>query len=359
MANVTEIIKFFDMPIGRFSDRSARWLLQDREYVRGLFEILAYRLVPLIDFRRLELINTSFLADDLRERFADIVFKVPLRGESGPKELFIYILIEHQSTVDVKMALRVNSYMNHILDLQSREWESNDVPASQQRLRPIIPIVFYTGEQGWNAPLTLDAIMDIPDVLSEFVPQFKILLLDVKGTDDAILTQSGHPLGWLLTVLKKENASEAEIRGALIEALSQINTLGEAQRQQWEKAISYLLLLILHRRPVDQHEDLKAVVQDQIPLSRRKDVTDMVYTMADRLIKQGEKRGIERGREEGIERGREEGIERGIERGTEQTLTTIAISMLNDNQPIDAIAKYTGLSEEAIEQLTESVSSST
>jgi hypothetical protein len=203
--------------------------------------------------------------------------------------------------------------------------------------------VFYTGEQGWNAPLTLDAIMDIPDVLSEFVPQFKILLLDVKGTDDAILTQSGHPLGWLLTVLKKENASEAEIRGALIEALSQINTLGEAQRQQWEKAISYLLLLILHRRPVDQHEDLKAVVQDQIPLSRRKDVTDMVYTMADRLIKQGEKRGIERG----------------IERGTEQTLTTIAISMLNDNQPIDAIAKYTGLSEEAIEQLTESVSSST
>jgi hypothetical protein len=52
-------------------------------------------------------------------------------------------------------------------------------------------------------------------------------------------------------------------------------------------------------------------------------------------------------------------IEQGEKRGTEQTLTTIAISMLNDNQPIDAIAKYTGLSEEAIEQLTESVSSST
>ncbi len=65
----------------------------------------------------------------------------------------------------------------------------------------------------------------------------------------------------------------------------------------------------------------------------------MVYTMADRLLEQGEKRGIER--------------------GTEQTLTTIAISMLNDNQPIDTIAKYPGLSVEAIKQLTESVSSST
>ena len=45
----------------------------------------------------------------------------------------------------------------------------------------------------------------------------------------------------------------------------------------------------------------------------------MVYTMADRLREQGEKQGIERGREE----------------GTEQARTTIAISMLNDNQPID------------------------
>ena len=69
----------------------------------------------------------------------------------------------------------------------------------------------------------------------------------------------------------------------------------------------------------------------------------MVYTMADRLREQGEKQGIERGREE----------------GTEQARTTIAISMLNDNQPIDTIAKYTGLSKAAIEQLTESVNPST
>ena len=37
----------------------------------------------------------------------------------------------------------------------------------------------------------------------------------------------------------------------------------------------------------------------------------------------------------------------------------IAIAMLNDNQPIDTIVKYTGLSEEAIEQLTASVRATT
>ena len=55
----------------------------------------------------------------------------------------------------------------------------------------------------------------------------------------------------------------------------------------------------------------------------------------------------------------EQGIEQGREEGTEQALTAIAIAMLNDNQPIDTIVKYTGLSEAEIEQLTESVDSTT
>ena len=56
---------------------------------------------------------------------------------------------------------------------------------------------------------------------------------------------------------------------------------------------------------------------------------------------------------------REQGIKQGREEGTEQALTTIVTAMLNDNQPIDAIVKYTGLSQEEIEQLAESVNSST
>ena len=235
------------------------------------------------------------------------------------------------------MAFRVLSYMVNILALQRREWEANNVPENERRYAPVIPIVFYTGEQRWNAPLALDALMDGPDVLSEFIPKFKILLLDVKATAPDTLTRTGHPLGWLLTVLQKENAKEAEIERALIESISHLNTLGEAQIEQWEIAIAYFLLLILHRRPGEQHDGLKTVVQNQIPLSRRKEVTEMVYSMADRLLDEGAKRGIE----QDIERGREE--------GTEQTRTAIATVMLNDNQSIDTIVKYTGLSKEKIE----------
>ena len=169
------------MQLGHFSDRSARWLFQNREYLQGLLQIVARHLVPWIDFSQLKLIERSFLADNLEELVADLVFRVPFRDESGTDELFIYILVEHQSTVDKQMAFRVNSYMNQILALQRREWVTNNIPESERRYAPVIPIVFYTGEQRWNAPLALDALMDVPDVLSRIYSEIQNPTFGRKG----------------------------------------------------------------------------------------------------------------------------------------------------------------------------------
>ena len=231
MAEETEILNFFDIRIEHFPDRSARWLFQDKENIRGLLEIVAGELVELIDFTQLSQINRSFIPDNLREQESDLVFSGPLRGESETDELLIYILIEHQSTVDLTMGFRVLFYMVQIWDSQRREWESNNVPKSQWRFRPILPIVFYTGSQRWNTPLTLNAMMDLPDVLSRFVPAFDTLFLGVKETDEARLTQTDHPVGWLLTVLQKEDANKTAISSALSEALSHINVLGDDHTQ--------------------------------------------------------------------------------------------------------------------------------
>jgi hypothetical protein len=51
MAEETEILNFFDIRIEHFPDRSARWLFQDKENVRGLVEIVAGELVELLLLR--------------------------------------------------------------------------------------------------------------------------------------------------------------------------------------------------------------------------------------------------------------------------------------------------------------------
>ncbi len=288
----TDIRDFFDVRVEQFPDRSARRLLQNKENVRGLVEIVARDLADLIDFNRLVPLNRSLLPETLREQEADIVFRVPFKSRARTDELLIYILVEHQSTVDEMMGFRVLFYMMLIWDAQRRHWESDDVPKGKRRLQPILPIVFYTGDRRWQTPLTLEAIMALPEELSRFVPKFDTLFLNVKETDAATLTQTDHPFGWLLTVLQKEGADKEAISRALIEAMSHLDALDIDHAAQRREAIWYFVLLILHRRPAEEHEDLITLVDRHTP---DMEVEPMAQTMAEVLFEQGIERGIEQG----------------------------------------------------------------
>ena len=318
MANET-VINFFDIPIGHFSDRSIRRLLSDKENIRGLLEIMDINLATCIDFSRIIPISRSFIFDNLREQISDLVFLVLFRSKSATKDLEICLLIEHQSTVDSSMVSRLLSYENQIWDSQRREWTSDNTPQSRRRLHTVISTLFYTGDQRWNTPLTLNSIMDTPDELSRFVPKFDILFLDLKTTSPETLTKTNHLFGWLMTVLQKEHASVEEISTALIKAISHINTLGEEKAYQRRTAISYLISLIVHRRPSEQRDELITLVAENIQRpSDREELEKMTQTTADLLFAQGKEQGIAQGKEQGIEEGKEQGIAQGKEQGIEQ-----------------------------------------
>ena len=137
-------------------------------------------------------------------------------------------------------------------------------------------------------------------------------VLSVKEADESTLTKIDHPLGWLLTVLQKEHASVEVISDALIEAMSHLNTLDEASAQQRRRAIFYLVLLILYRRPSEEHGELTHLVGRQVQqTSEKEEIATMVQTMAEHLIEQGKAQGIEQGKIQGIEQGKAQGIEQG------------------------------------------------
>ena len=80
---------------------------------------------------------------------SDLVYLLPFREQTNASasEVMIYILVEHQSTVDRTMGLRLLSYMCQIWERQRRAYMTQEVPMGEWRFQPIIPIVFYTGEQ--------------------------------------------------------------------------------------------------------------------------------------------------------------------------------------------------------------------
>lgn len=223
----TEDISFL-LPVREFPDKGTKWLLEFRENVKGLLQIVASDLVDRLDFSRLEQVNQTFIPDNLREQEADVVYLIPFRTE-GVGEVTIY-----PSPV---MGFRVLFYMVQIWDAQRRTWEDNKVPESRWRFRPIIPIVLYSGSGKWTVPIRMDVLMDLPEALRRFVPSFETLFLNVKGKDKQDFLREEHPFGWLLSLICEEHADKATFEAALRDAVQGLDQLTAEDWGQLARAL--------------------------------------------------------------------------------------------------------------------------
>jgi hypothetical protein len=118
-------------PIREFSDRSTLWLLELPENLRELVRLVARDIADRLDFTRAERINRSFIPGSLHKQEADLLTRVPYRDGEG--EVWVYLLLEHQSQPDVTMGLRLLSYMVQVWDAQRRSWKRRkriDTPPS-------------------------------------------------------------------------------------------------------------------------------------------------------------------------------------------------------------------------------------
>jgi predicted transposase/invertase (TIGR01784 family) len=253
---------------------------------------MAAELVEKLDFSRIQHLPTSFIPDNLRKQEADVLFLIPFVGEPN-REVLIYILIEHQSSPSPSMGFRLTFYMFQIWDKQRREWVEKKVPEEQWRFRPILPIVFYTGSEKWETPLTISALMDLPPELEPYQPHHQVLFLPLKGVAPQDLTQSGHPFGWVLRVIQKEEASREELTEALMRAMEYLESLSSDEAGMWEKLVYYLVLLIYHRRDPSEHEMLLEQMKGRIRAHfHQEEVANMRQTAAQALIQEGRELGV-------------------------------------------------------------------
>ena len=110
-------------------------------------------IVALLDLSGLDLIKDSFVDEELRKHFSDLLYCAPMQ-EGG--EAFIYILFEHKSRPDRWVAFQLLRYEIKIWEPMARSREG--------KLPPIFPIVFYHGQERWNAPRDfVGLIADAPD----------------------------------------------------------------------------------------------------------------------------------------------------------------------------------------------------
>ena len=133
-----------------------------------------------LDYDTLEKYPGSYIADDLRGRADDVVWRVKV----GASWVYLYLLIEFQSTVDKYMALRMMVYVGLLYqDLIL----AGQIPKGG-KLPPILPIVLYNGTRRWKAATEVsELIAVVPGLVAQYRPQMRYLLIDEGAYADAHL----------------------------------------------------------------------------------------------------------------------------------------------------------------------------
>lgn len=152
-------------------DALVRTVLRDRTAATSFLPVhLPAALSQGLNWATLTLVEGSFVDEEFRASEADLLYEVA--QVTGDTALWLYVLVEHQSTPDRWMRLRLLKYCCRIWQRQLTE---RPMP---RELRPIVPLVFYQEARSWTyspefAELFAEAVRDWP-----WVPRLRHGLID-------------------------------------------------------------------------------------------------------------------------------------------------------------------------------------
>ena len=138
-----------------------------------------------------ELQDGTFVDDDLRNRQSDRPFRVKL--QSGD---YIFVIVEHASSVDPDMAYRLQRYRQRIWDREKAEPD-----AKPGRLTPILALVVYHGKARWIAPLSPADMMTANPALRSRMCGLDYRFLDLGRMPEDRLARNPDLKGGLLALV--------------------------------------------------------------------------------------------------------------------------------------------------------------
>ena len=297
-------------PLRPFPDRAIRWLLDSPANLRGLLLAAHPEIAARIDFGRVEAIPATFVLESFRAREADVVRRAPYRAADGSeRDVWVYVLVEHQSAPDRLIPFRVLLAMAQIWERQRREQAERNVPEAEQRLAPILPVVFYTGERPWASPGRMEDLVEVPEELRPFLPRHDMVFLNVRGAPEERLAAGGDVFGWVLRLFRAEDEpleALAAIEREMAAALRDLAGRGEGERVR--VLVRFAFGWVMHRRPTAEHGPLVHVLEQELKsVVGEQEIMAIEKTYADELIEQGMAQGLAKGLAKGLAEGRAEG----------------------------------------------------
>ena len=233
------------------------------------------------------------------KRYRDIVRKASINGE------YMIIGVEHQSTLDKNMIIRI---LNYDAQLYINQVESG------KEVRSVGSFVFYTGDKEWTYPKSLKESLKIPPEMKDYINDWKLPVLELQKIDSGML--------------KNQRLKE-------VVEISQSMFKGDYEKLRTNRMIS---VESFKMAAIFTHTDIK---EEDLPEGDEINMCKAMDQLFQRMRDEGEVLGLEKGELIGLEKGKLNTLrftlkeQLKVKLGTlssplEEKLTTTSLEKLNE-----------------------------
>ncbi len=111
-----------------------------------------------LDFSTLDKLDKSFVSDAFKNKESDMIYRIKFKNQF----IYIFLLLEFQSSVDKKMPIRILRYICEFYD--ELELKGDKYPA-------VFPIMLYNGDAKWTAETNIKDVIE-ESIPNTFIPNF-------------------------------------------------------------------------------------------------------------------------------------------------------------------------------------------
>jgi len=207
----------------------------------------------------------------------------------------------------------------------------------QDKLCPVITIIFYYGEEKWDGAVQLYELFGVKDeelvhILQRYVPNYRMNLIEANCIRDVMKYKSDLQIIFGMLEYRKD-------KRRLLEYTKEHSEYFEHLDSESLQAMAVLL---------NTDKLLVKVNEQKGAAGNMCQALEEYYQDG---VQEGIEKGILQGMEKGIAQGMKQGIEQGIEKGIEQGKKSIIVNMLKKGFDLEIIVELSGLSEKEVRSL--------
>lgn len=287
-----------------------------------------------IEENKLILQDNRFVTKSFYNKETDILYKIENKN--------VYVLIEHQSTVDKHMAKRIIEY---IVEIIRKDEKNRKIEDSKYKLPLVIPIVLYTGKRKWKAEKSIIQIQErLPGYKNENFGEY--VLIDTNEYNEEKLLNTKGILSKIILLDKTKCSKEIEEMYDKIEA----NKLSKEEKVMLNE---YMCNISVDLISEDKFKELREKYKieeggkQMLVETLRKEIKREGKKLGEKLAKDLAKELVEKETKEIRKEAKKEGMKQGQIIGLEK----VAKVMLKENIDIETIKRCTLLSDEKLKKL--------